>query len=261
MRFTTFILGALAAPQLTNARPPLHQPSYHQFSQDTAQAVLHYPPAHATANLHPPSKLDKKDLRPAKFALTCTKHGAQCVQFPPGAPSNETIWVRIYCHKVKHHHRHRHRKHHHHHHNKQPNDNEGKNNSTEFRPLIMYPCPMGTQCRVNALPPGYSNPPWLDNADPDPDPDPVSDLDGTGFDDGEDEEGGSSWINLDKLIRQAADGVATVLDTFPGDGLEEDVQKYVHKLPWWSVAFTCVHKDDDDQYRIEHMSDGWFQSE
>lgn len=97
---------------------------------------------------------------------------------------------------------------------------------------MMYPCPAETQCRVNVLPPGYKSPPSPDDLD-------------SGSDsvlDSEDEEAVSS-INFDERIRQAAanDAVA-ILDTLPGVGLEN----YAHKMPWWSMAFSCVHNGNNN---------------
>ncbi|KAI8950671.1 hypothetical protein F4801DRAFT_333391 [Xylaria longipes] len=288
MRFTIFSVSALVAPQLASGLPPLpHELSHHQQFQVAEKAVSQYTPAHPTDNLNPLIKRDKNDMRTSKVRLHCPKHGAQCAQFPPGAPSNESLWVRMYCHgkKKKQHHYHHH-PHHQKPHKPQNPHKDGSCTHNTDRPLFMSLCPVGTRCRVNALPPGYSNPPWLDGPDPCPDPDPISrvdpesqpnpgvppahgntlgldssdpypdpdtDPDEAGLDDGEGEgedEEGLSWINLDTLTQQAGNDIVTVLDTFPADG-QVDVQKYVQPLPWWDIAFTCVHPDDDDQYKSD----------
>ncbi|KAI0479764.1 hypothetical protein F4859DRAFT_529920 [Xylaria cf. heliscus] len=217
MRLIIFTLGALAAPQLGSGWPTMpYRPYHHHGSQAATKAVSFYTGAHTTETPTPLNQ-QRTHKRGSHGSLTCTKKGAQCMQFPPDAPENETISVRVYCHPTKRHH------HHHHHHHKD------RNNGTEFRAVLMYPCPEGTRCRVNALPRGYCNPRWLCNpfwqlddsdpywdadADSEPEVDPDSDLE---------------W------------GV-TIFDTLPGDASEEQNPA----LPWWNIAFTCVHPGYED---------------
>ncbi|KAI1737513.1 hypothetical protein F4680DRAFT_450779 [Xylaria scruposa] len=244
MHFITFILGALTAPQLTSARPPMlpqYSAFHHPQPQGTSKAASHHTPAHTS---HVPNSLHKSEKRDVKAAMApykCPGHGAQCVLFPPDAPKNETIWIRMYCHHMKQHHKHKH--HHHHHHNKPEDDPKRRNGTREF-PVMMYPCPQGTWCRVNKLPDGYYPPPWLDDWEPNPDPDPDSDV--PKLPDGDDSRGEMSQADIEEIVRQHADdSVAVVHDEDSG---EVGVQKYVQPLPWWDIVFTCVHNDDDDQY-------------
>ncbi|TRX93355.1 hypothetical protein FHL15_005630 [Xylaria flabelliformis] len=235
MHFITFILGALTAPQLSSARPPTlvsYPALHHQLSQAT------------TTGTHNPNSLrrlgKRDDMKATMTPYKCAGHGAQCVKFPPDAPSNETIWVRMYCHHFRHHRPHHH--HHHHHHNNKPEDDPKRRNGTSEFPVMMYPCPKDTWCRVNNLPEGYYPPPWLDDWEPNPDPDPVSDIPNP-----DDDRGEMSWANVEEVVREHAGSVA-VASPDADSGEEEGIQKYVQPLPWWDIAFTCVHKDDDDQY-------------
>ncbi|KAI0550010.1 hypothetical protein F4679DRAFT_584002 [Xylaria curta] len=241
MHFITFILSALTAPQLAGARPPMLLPYpgfYRQPSQATTTKTL--TSARATHSPNPSQKLDKRDVKAAMAPYKCPGHGAQCVQFPPDAPKNETIWIRMYCHHFKHQHHHKHK---HHHHNKPEDDPKKRNGTLEF-PAMMYPCPKGTTCRVNTLPDGYYPPPWLDDWEPNPDPDPDSDIP---RDPDDADRGEMSQVDIEEIVRgeYAEDSVAVVHDEDSG---EVGIQKYDLPLPWWDIVFTCVHDDDDDQY-------------
>ncbi|KAI0445312.1 hypothetical protein F4803DRAFT_166647 [Xylaria telfairii] len=236
MRFPIFMLAVLAAPQLTSALPPRPYLAHHP--QVAAKAVSPYTPTYAT---EPRIALSEHKKHP-NITLLCKGHGAQCAQFPPNAPRNETFSVRMFCRSVnwRPHHHHHHHPHHHPHHN--PPDNTNK--TIVYRPLMMYPCPGQRQCRVNVLPPGYKSPPSPDGLDLGPDPDPDSD---SGLD-SEDEDKVS--IDFHKRIQQAAaNNAVAILDTLPGTGLENDA----HKMPWWNMVFSCVHNggSNNQSTRIE----------
>ncbi|KAI0537171.1 hypothetical protein GGR58DRAFT_502513 [Xylaria digitata] len=125
----------------------------------------------------------------SSIVLKCEKKGKTCMSFPKGAPENETISVRVIC----------------------VEKTYIDQNKTVLAPSLMNPCPAGSRCALvveNPTPPSNDSWPWLEDEDED------GEIAGLRE---EEEEGISSWMNLDGLLHEVDAGVniTTVRDEKP----------------------------------------------
>ncbi|KAI0423903.1 hypothetical protein F5Y09DRAFT_354328 [Xylaria sp. FL1042] len=197
MHFTTIVLPALGASFAT-ATPHhtgTHDDNISHKSRSTASIgeTELYAPTYRVAGLFWPMGAGQN---PSTLELKCRTIGAQCLDFPPGAPANESISVRVYCKVVK-------------------------LIPIEVRPTFMYPCPLGSRCTLE-----YSA---------EQRPSEVTELalwtqDEDGFLPGlEFERELSSWVSLDGLL-QRVDGVVdgTVDGAVVKGKREEEEQNHYH---------------------------------
>ncbi|TGJ82880.1 hypothetical protein E0Z10_g5876 [Xylaria hypoxylon] len=163
MRYTTFILSALAAP-LINARPP-----FETRSPSTNEVELYAP----TYIMDTPASWQIK--KQSSISIQCKDPGPACMGFPPGAPKNETIWVRVVC------------------------VAKGKGSKKKLHPGVMNPCPSESRCLlISESPSQHARTKrstdawlWIEND--------AGEIPGLSGEQGEDF---SSWTNLDGLLRE-----------------------------------------------------------
>ncbi|KAF2963499.1 hypothetical protein GQX73_g10079 [Xylaria multiplex] len=117
----------------------------------------------------------------ANITLKCQKPGQTCMRFPQGAPENETISVRVLCVSKKH----------------------GDDKEKTLFPVKMNPCPADSRCALvveEPTPPSVES--WLRLEKEDEE---------------EEEVDVSSWMSLDGLLHEVADGIDGVNSTDVGD--------------------------------------------
>ncbi|KAI1429124.1 hypothetical protein F5Y12DRAFT_798447 [Xylaria sp. FL1777] len=215
MRLTSFILSALTATLTTGAPQPRIQAA--PGAQHTAIGI-----GPRATDLHAPTYILDTPTpggNHSKIELQCTKMGPQCMDFPPGAPANQTFSVRVYC---------------------------ANNNLSGLRPVIMNPCPQGSKCTWT-----YTSPEAAAAGEEENFEEALWTQDEDGFVPGLAlEEELSSWINLEGLIRRVDDGEEKGQEKeSSGSVMPVSVSSYdtydPERLQGKPYKFYCVVDDDD----------------